>query len=186
MPRGFSALEHMTEPPKPEASKVLTVDERVGLDRFEFDEEPFITVETDICRTCDTKPCLYVCPSKVYRVEKGELVYKVLGSLDDDPRQTEPVGEGLELDALHANRQCHADLLAPLRADLVRLHFLAAVRRGAHEISREHQIVEVPEIVRVFHPDLDFSRFRVAVEHPHRSWPWRRTLLGISIGARSQ
>src|SRR5437870_12896092 len=111
---------------------------------------------------------------------------EVLGSLDDDRRQTEPVGEGLELDALDADHEGHADLLAALGADLVRLHLFAAVRRGAHEISREHQIVEVPEIVRVFHPDLDFSRFCVAVEHAHRSWPWRRTLLGISTGARSQ
>ncbi len=72
----------MPEPPKPEASKLLTVDERVGLDRFDFDEEPFITVDTDVCRTCDTKPCLYVCPSKVYRLDKGELVYNTEGCID--------------------------------------------------------------------------------------------------------
>src|SRR5712692_1304756 len=72
----------MPEPPKHEASKSLTVDERGGLDKFEFDEEPFITVDTDVCRTCDTKPCLYVCPSKVYRLEKGELVYNTEGCIE--------------------------------------------------------------------------------------------------------
>src|SRR5438093_6823766 len=72
----------MPEPPKADASKPLTVDDRVGLDRFEFDEEPFITVDTDVCRTCDTKPCLYVCPSKVYRLEKGELVYNTEGCIE--------------------------------------------------------------------------------------------------------
>lgn len=72
----------MPEPVKPDASKVLTVDDRVGLDRFEFDEEPFITVDTDVCRTCDTKPCLYVCPSLVYRVEEGELAYNTDGCIE--------------------------------------------------------------------------------------------------------
>src|SRR2546422_5727475 len=72
----------MPEPAKQDASKPLTVDERVGLDKFEFDEEPFITVDTDVCRTCDTKPCLYVCPSKVYRLDKGELVYNTEGCIE--------------------------------------------------------------------------------------------------------
>src|SRR3989475_13004624 len=54
----------------------------VGLDKFEFDEEPFSTVDTDICLTCDTKPCLYVCPSKVYRLDKDELVYNTEGCIE--------------------------------------------------------------------------------------------------------
>jgi len=72
----------MTEPAKPDASKLLTVDDRVGLDKFEFDEEPFITVDTDICRTCEPKPCLYVCPSNVYRLDKAELVYNTEGCIE--------------------------------------------------------------------------------------------------------
>ena len=72
----------MPEPAKPDASRLLTADDRVGLDKFEFDEEPFITVDTDVCRTCETKPCLYVCPSKVYRLQKGELVYNTEGCIE--------------------------------------------------------------------------------------------------------
>jgi len=77
-----STMFLMPEPPKADASKPLTVDERVGLDRFEFDEEPFITVDTDVCRTCEAKPCLYVCPSKVYHLEKGALVYNTEGCIE--------------------------------------------------------------------------------------------------------
>ncbi len=72
----------MPDPPKPDADARLTVDDRLALDKFEPDEEPFITVATDICRTCDTKPCLYVCPSQVYRVDKGELVYNTDGCIE--------------------------------------------------------------------------------------------------------
>src|SRR5437879_11777213 len=92
---------------------------------------------------------------------------EVLGSLDDGPRETEPVGGGLELDGLDADHEGHADLLAALGADLVRLHLFAAVRRGAHEISREDQVVEMPQIVRVLHAELDLARLRITVEHAH-------------------
>ncbi len=72
----------MRNPAKPDVSERLTVDDRVSLDRFEFDEEPFITVDTDICRRCDTKPCLYVCPSRVYRWDKDELLYNTEGCIE--------------------------------------------------------------------------------------------------------
>ena len=72
----------MPEPAKLDPSKAVSVEDRVGLDKFEFDEEPFITVDTAICRTCESKPCLYVCPAKVYRLEKGELVYNVEGCIE--------------------------------------------------------------------------------------------------------
>ncbi|HLB68548.1 MAG TPA: hypothetical protein VJN63_08815 [Thermoplasmata archaeon] len=72
----------MVDPPKPPAEQPLSVDDRLALDKFERDGEPFIVVATDICRTCDTKPCLYVCPSQVYRFDKGELVYNTDGCIE--------------------------------------------------------------------------------------------------------
>ena len=72
----------MPDPPKPESDKPLSVDDCLALDRFEPDEEPFITVDTQVCRTCETKPCLYVCPSQVYRLDKGELVYNTEGCIE--------------------------------------------------------------------------------------------------------
>ncbi len=67
---------------EPSAEKRLDVDDRVGLDSFEFDEEPFITVETQLCLECDLKPCLYVCPSSVYRWDEGGLVYNTEGCIE--------------------------------------------------------------------------------------------------------
>jgi ferredoxin like protein len=60
----------------------VTVDDRVGLDAIEFDEKPFIVVDTDLCRTCVDKPCLYVCPTKVYRWEGDELMYNAEGCIE--------------------------------------------------------------------------------------------------------
>jgi ferredoxin like protein len=68
--------------PKPDAGKTVSAEDRAALDAIEFDEEPFITVDTQICRTCEAKPCLYVCPTKVYRLDKGELVYNTEGCIE--------------------------------------------------------------------------------------------------------
>ncbi len=71
----------MAEEAEPTAEKRMDVDDRVGLDSFEFDDEPFITVETQLCLECALKPCLYVCPSKVYRWDGG-LVYNTEGCIE--------------------------------------------------------------------------------------------------------
>ena len=60
----------------------LTVDDKLGLVKFEHDEEPFITVETKLCASCADKPCLYVCPSKVYQWENGGMAYNTEGCIE--------------------------------------------------------------------------------------------------------
>ncbi len=67
---------------QPTAEQALDVDDRVGLDTFEFDEEPFITVETDLCLECELKPCLYICPTQVYRWGEDGLVYNTEGCIE--------------------------------------------------------------------------------------------------------
>ncbi len=57
-------------------SRKLSVEERIGLDAYDFGRNDFIKVDTQACRTCEPKPCLYVCPAKVYKLdEKGDIVY---------------------------------------------------------------------------------------------------------------
>jgi ferredoxin like protein len=67
---------------KPTAEREMSVDERLGLDRFEPDEEAFIEVDTMLCEQCAPKPCLYVCPAKVFTWEEGELVFNTEGCLE--------------------------------------------------------------------------------------------------------
>lgn len=66
----------------PPVEKALTADDRLALDKFEADEEPFIVVETDTCKSCALKPCLYVCPAQVYRWENGQMVYNIEGCIE--------------------------------------------------------------------------------------------------------
>lgn len=62
--------------------KKLRLEERLGLDSFSPDQEPFITVETEICKRCEKKPCLYACPAGVYIWENEGLVYNTEGCLE--------------------------------------------------------------------------------------------------------
>jgi ferredoxin like protein len=46
----------------------LTLDARLGLDKYEIDaEQSHIRVDLDRCQACQARPCLTVCPAGVYR-----------------------------------------------------------------------------------------------------------------------
>ncbi len=48
--------------------KNLSLDARLGLDKYEIDEEQsHIQIDAARCTTCERKPCLTVCPAYVYR-----------------------------------------------------------------------------------------------------------------------
>ena len=48
--------------------QVLTLDGRLGLDKYEIDEEQsHITVDHPRCVACAEKPCLVCCPAEVYK-----------------------------------------------------------------------------------------------------------------------
>ncbi len=47
--------------------KVMSLDARLGLDKYEIDEQQsHIVVDQDLCRKCTARPCLTVCPAFVY------------------------------------------------------------------------------------------------------------------------
>src|SRR5438128_840981 len=133
-------------------------------------------------------PCMWIFEASggsralTYSTKASRVPAEVLRPLDDDARDPEPVGERLELDALHANRQRDADLLAPLRSDLVRLDVFTPIGRRTDQVALPDQVVQVPQVVRVLDADLDLPGLRVAVEDTHRvaghgggpSWPYRR------------
>ena len=50
------------------SEKMLTLDARLGLDKYEIDrEQSHIVLDHERCRSCALKPCLTVCPAGVYQ-----------------------------------------------------------------------------------------------------------------------
>ncbi|MEM3851734.1 MAG: 4Fe-4S dicluster domain-containing protein [Methanomassiliicoccales archaeon] len=65
------------------AEKRLSVEDRTGLDTYDFGPTAFIKVNTEICKTCETKPCLNVCPAKVYKPDgANSIVYNPEGCME--------------------------------------------------------------------------------------------------------
>lgn len=63
--------------------KRLTIEERLGLNSFIIDKEPHIKVNYEICKTCVEKPCTYVCPAHLYRLDEyGNLNFNYEGCLE--------------------------------------------------------------------------------------------------------
>jgi len=62
--------------------KKLSIEERLSLNVFNVDKESHIVVDTSKCKTCEIKPCLYVCPADLYKLEEGEIVFNHEGCLE--------------------------------------------------------------------------------------------------------
>lgn len=61
----------------------LSLDARLGLDKYEIDEEnSHITVDQALCQSCDLKPCLTVCPAEVYKWVGGQIVVRYENCLE--------------------------------------------------------------------------------------------------------
>ncbi len=61
------------------------IEEKLFLDRFNVDHEShLVIVEGGICREkCEDKPCLYICPANVYKLEKdGRISVAYEGCLE--------------------------------------------------------------------------------------------------------
>ena len=64
--------------------KKQETDELLGLDKFAVDEEnAHILLDKDACAACKDKPCLVICPAKLYKLnEKGEVLFDYAGCLE--------------------------------------------------------------------------------------------------------
>ena len=63
-------------------SQNISLEGKLDLININIDKSDFIKVDTNICKKCEDKPCLYICPAKVYQIENKELVYNVEGCIE--------------------------------------------------------------------------------------------------------
>jgi ferredoxin like protein len=62
----------------------MNIETKLGLDAFILDKEAHIVVNQEICKKCEAKYCLYVCPGRLYSVnqETGEMALEFGGCLE--------------------------------------------------------------------------------------------------------
>ena len=58
--------------------------DKLSVDIFRNDQEPHIVIHQEICRHCELKPCLSICPGGLYSMseEKGEILIEYTGCLE--------------------------------------------------------------------------------------------------------
>lgn len=60
----------------------LSVEQRLGLNSFDTDEESHIKVNRKLCKEHDLKLLLRICPAGCFTLTSGELVFSRLGCLE--------------------------------------------------------------------------------------------------------
>ena len=58
--------------------------DKLSLDFFKNDQESHIIIHQEVCRGCEFKPCISICPGGLYSVseETGEVLIEYAGCLE--------------------------------------------------------------------------------------------------------
>ena len=48
----------------------MNIETKLGLDAFILDKEAHIVINQEICKKCEAKYCLYVCPGRLYSINQ--------------------------------------------------------------------------------------------------------------------
>lgn len=78
--------------------KKQTTDELLGLNKFNVDEDnAHIELDREKCIICEDKPCLVVCPAKLYKLDDdGQLQFDYVGCLECGTCRIICAGKGMK------------------------------------------------------------------------------------------
>ena len=60
----------------------LRVEEKLALNKFDVDKEIHITLKEELCKKCDLKPCLYICPADCFVLKDEHVTFSYEGCLE--------------------------------------------------------------------------------------------------------
>lgn len=61
----------------------LSLTDKLALDKFIVDDgQPHIQLNNELCKKCEAKNCLFVCPAGVYSEQNGEILVEWAGCLE--------------------------------------------------------------------------------------------------------
>ncbi|MDR1961405.1 MAG: 4Fe-4S dicluster domain-containing protein [Gracilibacteraceae bacterium] len=65
-------------------SEYLSIEERLGLDKFNVDEGEahIVLLREAVCAACLSKPCTFVCPAGLYKWAEGKMSFNYVGCLE--------------------------------------------------------------------------------------------------------
>lgn len=61
----------------------MNIEKLLAIDKFLVDDEAkHITLQKEICTSCQLKPCRFACPAGLYTLKDGEITFDPAGCLE--------------------------------------------------------------------------------------------------------
>jgi len=60
----------------------VSIDDKLAVNKYDVDKEVHITINEDICKTCENHPCLYVCPAECYKLGEERITFSYEGCVE--------------------------------------------------------------------------------------------------------
>jgi ferredoxin like protein len=62
--------------------KLLTLEEKLALNKYDVDKEVHIRIKEDICKDCSQKPCIFTCPAGCFKETEDHVTFSYEGCLE--------------------------------------------------------------------------------------------------------
>jgi len=62
--------------------KPVSIEDKLAVNKYDVDKDVHIKVNEDICKVCENRPCLYVCPAECYKLREGHVTFSYEGCLE--------------------------------------------------------------------------------------------------------
>ena len=60
----------------------VSVEDKLSVNKYDIDRVVHITVNEDVCNTCDLHYCSYACPADCYQLTEGHITFSYEGCLE--------------------------------------------------------------------------------------------------------
>ncbi len=58
------------------------IEDKLAANKFDVDRDFHISLKEEICRVCETRPCLYACPAECFKWKDDHLTFSYEGCLE--------------------------------------------------------------------------------------------------------
>lgn len=60
----------------------MKIEERLALNKYDVDQQAHIRLKEEICRECQQRVCLFICPAECYKIKEDKVVFDHGGCLE--------------------------------------------------------------------------------------------------------
>lgn len=62
--------------------KTMSIEDKLAVNKYDIDRDAHIKVNASICQTCQSHPCVFVCPASCFKPTEEHLTFSYEGCLE--------------------------------------------------------------------------------------------------------